>query len=57
MIVVIPEFSFWSQSIAACTSASFFLSRAEVASSRIKIFGFLMKAQARAILYFSPPDN
>lgn len=57
MIVVIPVYSFLNLSIAACTSASFFLSRAEVASSSIKILGFLINALARAILCFSPPDN
>ena len=39
------------------TSISLFGSRAEVASSRIKIFGVLTKALAIAILYFYPPDK
>jgi len=33
------------------------LSKAEVASSRRRIFGFLIKALAIAILYFWPPDS
>jgi hypothetical protein len=32
-------------------------SSAEVASSRIRIFGFLIKARAIAILCFYPPDR
>jgi hypothetical protein len=39
------------------TSISLFGSNADVASSRIKIFGFLTKALAMAILYFYPPDK
>jgi hypothetical protein len=42
--------------IARCTSCSDFGSRAEVASSKIKILGFLIRARAIAILYFYPPD-
>jgi len=38
--------------MAFCTSLSFLESRAEVASSKMRIFGFLMKALAIAILYF-----
>jgi len=44
-------------SIAYYTSLSFFLSKALVASSKIKSLGFLIKALARASLYFSPPEN
>ena len=33
------------------------LSKAEVASSKINIFGFINKALAIAILCFCPPDN
>ena len=39
------------------SSSSDFLSRDEVASSKIKIFGFLTKALAIAILCLWPPDN
>lgn len=51
-IVVIDPNSDLILSIAACTSFSFFLSRALVASSNNKIFGFLRKALAIAILCF-----
>jgi hypothetical protein len=44
-----PSMAFW-------TSASFFLSSAEVASSKMRILGFLIKALAIAILCFYPPD-
>jgi len=33
------------------------LSKAEVASSRSRILGFLRKALAIAILYFCPPES
>jgi len=56
MIVIFPVV-FLYRSIASWTIYSFFLSRAEVASSRRRIFGFLIKALAIAILYFWPPDN
>ena len=36
---------------------SFFLSRADVASSRRSILGFFNRALAIAILCFCPPDN
>ena len=52
MIIVRPELDLAILSIAAWTSSSDFGSRAEVASSRIKIFGFFMRALAIAILYF-----
>lgn len=44
-------------SIAACTSFSLFGSNALVASSSIRIEGFLIRALAIAILYFCPPDK
>ena len=44
-------------SIAFYTSASFFLSNADVASSRMSKNGFFKNARARAILYFSPPES
>lgn len=44
-------------SIAVYTSASFLLSKADVASSNINILGFLINALAIATLYFCPPDN
>jgi hypothetical protein len=43
-------------SIEACTYVSFFLSNADVASSNIRIFGYLIKALAIATLCFYPPD-
>ena len=39
------------------TSFSDLLSKADVASLRIKIFGFAKIALAIAILYVCPPDN
>jgi len=56
-IVVTSPSSFRISSMAFCTSASFFLSRALVASSKISNFGFLMKARARARRYFCPPEK
>jgi len=44
-------------SIAFYTSISLLGSKADVASSKIRIFGFLIKDLAIAILYFCPPDN
>lgn len=44
-------------SIAAWTSFSLLGSKALVASSKIRIEGFLIKALAMAILYFWPPDK
>ena len=41
--------------IASCTSFSDLGSKAEVASSKMRIFGFLMMALAMAILCFYPP--
>mmetsp|Transcript_16711 Transcript_16711/g.38415 ORF Transcript_16711/g.38415 Transcript_16711/m.38415 type:complete len:129 (-) Transcript_16711:57-443(-) len=55
-IVVRPPFSS-SSSSASCTICSDSLSRADVASSRSKIFGFLTNTLAMAILCFCPPDN
>ena len=43
--------------MAAWTSFSLFLSRADVASSRMRSLGFLMNARARARRYFSPPEK
>lgn len=40
-----------------CTSLSLSESRAEVASSSSKIFGFLIRALAIANRCFCPPDN
>ena len=51
-MIVRPDPDLAIFSIAACTSTSDFGSRAEVASSKIKILGFLIKALAIAILYF-----
>lgn len=44
-------------SIAPCTSFSLYGSRALVASSNIRIFGFFSNALAIASLYFCPPDK
>lgn len=44
-------------SIDSKTDFSFFQSKAEVASSRINIEGFLRKALEKAILCFSPPES
>jgi len=44
-------------SMASCTALSLTLSKAEVASSSSKIFGFFKKALAIAILYFYPPES
>ena len=54
MMVVRPVSSL---SRASCTTASLSLSRAEVASSRSRICGFLIRARAMAILCFCPPDS
>ena len=56
-IVVTEPSSFFIRSIDFCTSYSFFLSRAEVASSKISRRGFLIKARDKAILCFSPPES
>jgi len=56
-VVIEPPSSYLILSIAACTSFSFFLSRALVASSSRRILGFLMKALAMASLCFCPPDS
>ncbi len=56
MIIVSPDPDFAIFSIAVYTSSSDLGSRAEVASSRIKIFGFLIRALAIAIRCFYPPD-
>jgi len=56
MIIVRPEPDYAIFSIAACTSSSDLGSRAEVASSKINILGFLISALAIAIRYFYPPD-
>ena len=55
--ITIEVLSFMILSKATCTFLWEASSRAEVASSRISIFGFLMMALAMAILYFWPPDN
>lgn len=54
-VVTLPKFTLIS-SIAFYTSCSFFLSRAEVASSNISILGFLINALAIATRYFYPPE-
>ena len=54
MMVVLPRSRL---SRASCTRASLSLSRAEVASSRRRICGFLISARAMAILCFWPPDS
>mmetsp|Transcript_5390 Transcript_5390/g.22810 ORF Transcript_5390/g.22810 Transcript_5390/m.22810 type:complete len:312 (-) Transcript_5390:1584-2519(-) len=46
-----------SASSASCTKRSFSVSSAEVASSRIKIAGFLNAALAMAIRCFCPPES
>jgi hypothetical protein len=45
------------KSMASWTSFSLFGSRALVASSRISIFGFLIRALAIAIRCFYPPER
>lgn len=55
-IMVLAYLLRMSFSIAFCTTFSLCESRAEVASSKISIFGFLMSARAIAILYFWPPE-
>lgn len=50
--IVKPEPEFEIFSIAVWTSISDLGSKAEVASSKINIFGFLIRALAIAILYF-----
>ena len=55
-VVTCPS-SFLMLSIDLYTSASFFLSRADVASSKSSTLGFLIKALAIAILYFYPPPT
>lgn len=58
MIITVKSlFSILILSMASLTSFSDLESRAEVASSRIKIFGFLIRALAIAILYFWPPER
>jgi hypothetical protein len=59
MVMIVNDESLCSAilSIAACTSFSLFGSSALVASSSIRIFGFLISALAIAILYFWPPDK
>ena len=56
---IIIEITFFPEilSKAFCTSFSDLLSKEDVASSRINIFGFVNIALAIAILYFCPPDN
>jgi hypothetical protein len=51
-IVVTYPNSFLMASIASCTLRSLSLSSAEVASSKIRILGFLMNALAIATLCF-----
>mmetsp|Transcript_6715 Transcript_6715/g.16001 ORF Transcript_6715/g.16001 Transcript_6715/m.16001 type:complete len:99 (+) Transcript_6715:1473-1769(+) len=46
-----------SSSSAACTTSSDLLSRAEVASSRRRMLGFLIIARAIATRCFWPPDS
>ena len=55
MIVVIFFLEILSK--AFWTTCSDLLSKAEVASSRINILGFINIALAIAILCFCPPDN
>lgn len=56
-IVVTEPNSTLILSMAPCTSLSFFLSKALVASSNKRILGLFMKALAIAILYFYPPES
>mmetsp|Transcript_14954 Transcript_14954/g.27773 ORF Transcript_14954/g.27773 Transcript_14954/m.27773 type:complete len:110 (+) Transcript_14954:2216-2545(+) len=55
MVVRLASFSSMSLSRAFCTICSEMLSRAEVASSRTRIGGFLRRARAMATRCFSPP--
>lgn len=54
--IVSPFTSLPIFSIASWTSISLFGSRADVASSRMRILGFLIRALAIAMRYFCPPD-
>jgi len=56
MVEMFPLFSLYL-SIASCTILSFVLSKADVASSKRIILGFLRKALAIAILCFCPPES
>mmetsp|Transcript_21964 Transcript_21964/g.16311 ORF Transcript_21964/g.16311 Transcript_21964/m.16311 type:complete len:121 (-) Transcript_21964:1438-1800(-) len=56
IVVTCPSFSLIS-SMAFCTSFSFLVSSAEVASSKISTLGFLINALAMAILCFYPPES
>mmetsp|Transcript_10620 Transcript_10620/g.17846 ORF Transcript_10620/g.17846 Transcript_10620/m.17846 type:complete len:100 (-) Transcript_10620:325-624(-) len=56
MVVTSPS-STLMLSMASCTFSSFFLSRAEVASSNKRTRGFLTKALAMATLCFCPPES
>lgn len=56
-MVILPSAWLTSFSIAYCTVSSLLESKADVASSNIKIFGFLTKARAIATLYFYPPES
>mmetsp|Transcript_25616 Transcript_25616/g.39318 ORF Transcript_25616/g.39318 Transcript_25616/m.39318 type:complete len:118 (+) Transcript_25616:243-596(+) len=55
IVVRLPPLSFIKASRLACTIFSLSLSKADVASSRIRIFGSLTSARAIAILCFCPP--
>ena len=54
MMVVLPRLA---SSRAPCTILSLSVSRAEVASSRRRILGFLTRALAMATLCLCPPDS
>jgi len=56
-IVVMSFYVYLYLSIDSCTIFSLTLSNAEVASSRSRIFGYLMNARAMATLYFYPPER
>jgi hypothetical protein len=59
MVIIVKDKSLLSAilSIAPYTSFSLLGSKALVASSNIRILGFLIRALAMAILYFYPPDK
>jgi len=56
-MMVICSFVSLTERMVLLISSSVIESRADVASSKIKSFGFFMKALASAILYFYPPDS
>ena len=57
IMIVVRSVVFLMLSMAFYISNSLALSRAVVASSKIKSLGCLIRARARTILYFCPPDR